>query len=381
MLAKKIFIIAGEASGDLLGAKLIKAIKHNAGNDIEFYGIGGKRMEEEGIKSLFPISEISVMGFLEIIPHIPNIFARINQTVEKIKQIEPDILITIDSPGFNFRIAKKIRQSGLITKLVHYVAPSVWAYKPERAKKIAEIYDQLLTLLPFEPQYFLKEGLDTKFVGHPIMEHTEFNKIDIRKKYKIEKDEKILCVMPGSRVSEIKRILPEFCMTLNRLKGLVNEDFRVIIPTFPYLKPIIVKILNRYNISAIIVETEDEKYSVFSEAYLALVKSGTNSLELAKFKVPMVVGYKVNPITAYLMKRMILIKYVSIVNIINNEMTIPEFIQENCNPNLIIQELFKLYTNHRARDKQLEGMNTALAKLLIPSKEDPSQIAAMVIKV
>ena len=368
----KIYLIAGEASGDNIGAKLMKALKAQNHN-IEFYGIGGEKMQEQKMNLLFPAQELSVMGFLEIIPHIFKFMKLIRKTIEDIIRIQPDLVITIDSPGFCFRVAKAIK-SKIIGKLIHYVAPTVWAYKPERAKKIAQIYDHLLVILPFEPEYFLKEGLATSYVGHPAIEDLVIqDKKLFREKYNIPKTNLLLCLAPGSRKQEIKRLLPVFLDGIAYLSKKIKQKITIAIPTRHYLKEIIKKEIIHQSSDIILVDDKD-KQALFSSSDLSLAKSGTITTELAFYQMPMVVGYKLNPISHWLLKRMIIAKYATIVNLLADKELVPELLQDKCNPIAIGEELYKAISP-KNKSKWSKELKAQLAKLQV-GKQIPSQLAA-----
>jgi len=364
-MALKIYIIAGEASGDNIGAKLMNKMKEQNPN-IEFYGIGGEKMQAEGINLLFSSKEISVMGFLEIIPSIPGLLNKINLTAKHIYSLQPDAVITIDSPGFSFRVAKKIKPK-ISGKLIHYVAPTVWAYKPGRAKKIAQIYDHLLVILPFEPPYFLKEGLETSFVGHPAIENLQtYPREKFRSKYNIAAEETLVCVTPGSRKQEIQTLLPIFLDAIKILQTKINNKIRIAIPTQFYQE------VSQYDNSKIIIIDDSEKEQLFSSADLALTKSGTITSELAFYQLPMVIAHKVNKFSAWLLRKMLKVKYVTIINIIAGKKLIPELLQEQCTPEKIAEELYLKITKKDAFSQELHEV---LEKLKVGSKP-PSKIAA-----
>jgi lipid-A-disaccharide synthase len=376
-MAKKIFIIAGEESGDNIGAKIITAIKKQSKQKIEFYGIGGDKMAKTGLKSLFPMKELSLLGFLEIIPHLPKVFKRIKQTVEKIAEIQPDILVTIDSPGFNKRVAKQVKGSN--TKLVHIVAPSVWAYRPARAQKFAEIFDKLLCLLPIEPKYFEKEGLESKFIGHPIFEDIpEFSKKEIegfRKKHSLKTDDVIISTLIGSRKGEIKKHLPIFCEAIEILRKKYH-NLKVIIPTTKQHKIVIEEYFKSKKIPVIITDNMDEKFLGFEVSNAAIVKSGTVSLEVAAKKCPMVIAYKVNPISAYLLRKKILIKYVTLINILQDKPIIPEYLQEECTSDNLAIGIMNLIDDKKTAEAQTKQSEKSLNFLGMNQKEKPSSMAA-----
>lgn len=376
-MIKKIFIIAGEASGDLIGARLIKSLKEITKQPLEFHGIGGQRMIKEGIKSLFPMSEISLLGFIEIIPQIFKVQKLIRLTVNSIKELQPDLVITIDSPGFCIRVAKAVKKLNI--KIVHYVAPTVWAYKPGRAKKFARIYDHLLCILPFEPPYFINEGLKSSFVGHPIVEdfHLGDGKL-FRSKYGIDEANLILCLMPGSRLSEIRRLLPIFLATADILSRHFT-NLHLLIPTLPHLKDEVILHLQNCDIPHTIIANLEEKADLYSAVNIALVKSGTNSFELALNNIPMVVAYKVNPISAFLLRRMLKISKFNLINLIQDKDIIPELMQEKCNAKELSNALIELMQNVAAKEYQIKESKLAMEKIGLASSTKPSDKAAKII--
>lgn len=367
----RVYLIVGEASGDNIASKLMRALKMQ-NPQIEFYGIGGEKMQKEGMNLLFPAKELSVMGFLEVIPHIFKFLKLIKQTITDIIKIQPSVVITIDSPGFSFRIAKAIKNK-FAGKLIHYVAPTVWAYKPERAKKIAKLYDHLLVILPFEPPYFLKEGLDTTFVGHPAIEDlVVYNKEEFRQKNNINNSDLLICLAPGSRKQEINTLLPVFLEAIAIFQKRTNKNIVIAIPAKEYLKDLIqTYIPNNFRV---LLVNEDEKQSLFSSADIALTKSGTITTELAFYKIPMVVAHKVNNISYWLLKRMIKVRFATIINILADKELIPELLQEKCNPTEIANALYQNSLPINIENWQKE-IQTQLDKLS-SGNELPSNLAA-----
>jgi lipid-A-disaccharide synthase len=373
-----VYSVAGEASGDQTGAKVIAALKDHFKDQIHFEGVGGAAMGQQGLKSLFPMTELSVMGLLEIIPHIPNIFLRMRQTVDDINRLKPNLLLTIDSPGFNFHLARKVKQLGI--PCVHYSAPTVWAWKPGRAKKIAQFLDHLLVLFPFEPPYFTKEGLACTFTGHPLLEKKldEINPKAFLKQHNLTISAPILCVLPGSRQAEIKRHLPIFLDTVEVLRQK-KRDLVVIFPTLPHLLPVIEKMLAERGIPGIVVTDEQEKYEAMRASDAALAASGTVTLELGLCGTPMVVAYKVNPLTAFLVRKMMLVEHVSLVNILLKENVVSELLQQNCHPSALAEGLEPLLVKKsKVRQTQLAKLKQ-LKQIISPPKGTPSENAAMVI--
>lgn len=376
----KIYIIAGEPSGDFIGSTLIKSFKliqseHHI--NIEFKGLGGPLMQSQGLTSLFNIDQLSLMGFIEILPKLFKLKKLINQTVEHITQVDPAVLITIDSPGFTFLVAKKVRKLRKNLQIIHIVAPSVWAYKPGRAKKYAQVYNHLLTLLPFEPPYFTRVGLPSTYVGHFISEQTYFtDKKLLRDQNNISEKTKILCVTPGSRKGEILRHMPIFRTALQIIKS-----------TYPDLKVIFV--LNNGKYQDLIEEFlkdinldysfSNDRLKIFALADVALAKSGTNTLELAASATPMVVAYTLNYLSFTILKFLIKVKYASLINILAKREIIPEFIQDKCTPEKISSALINLLDDSDKRLSQVNICRTVLESIGFGSLTKPSVRAAELI--
>ncbi len=371
-----IFLIAGEASGDALGANLMRALKYfNA--DIRFFGVGGSAMAGEGLQSLFPMEDLSVMGIAEILPKLFLIFSRIRQTAREILKEKPDAVITIDAPDFCFRVVRKVKTKTNSIPCIHYVAPSVWAWRPGRAKKVARFLDHLLTLLPFEPPYFEAHGLSSTFVGHPIVERLSQrgDGNSFRRKYGINDTQPILCMLPGSRMSELTRLLGAFSETADMLLR-DRHDMVIVLPTLPHLKPYIENFFAGRGINPILIDQDDDKFDCFSASMIALAASGTVSLELALTDTPHIIAYKVNPLSAWLARRLIKTPYVNLVNILLNRPVVPELIQERCVPQEMARELLTLLDKKEARGIQLMGFREALIKIGLGDPESPSRKAA-----
>jgi len=374
----RIVLIAGEPSGDLLASKLMRALKNNATVPIEFCGVGGALMQEQGLQSLFPMAELSLLGFAEIIPHIPHLLKRIRQTADEIKRFKPDVVITIDAPEFCFRVAKKLQGSGI--KLVHYVAPSVWAYREHRAEAIAKLYQHLLVLLPFEPPYFEKHGLACSFVGHSIIEDAASGGDGelFRHTHHIAPTSPILYMLPGSRRSEIGRLWPVFAETVNRLAQKF-PDLTIVIATLPHLAPLLQAPAASLALPAIVITDKDEKRHALAASTVGLAKSGTGTLELAIAGLPMIVTYKVKAFSAWLLRRVIKISYVSIINLIADKEVIPEYLQERCTAPLLAEALEDYLHAPEKRDVQRGEMMAALKQLGYGDTASPSEKAALAV--
>ncbi len=377
MTPKRIFIIAGEASGDVLGFRLMTALK-NLRPDLTFTGIGGARMTEAGLTSIFPMQELAVMGLAEILPRLIALNRRLNQTIAAIKTQKPDLLLTIDSPGFCLRILNALRSDEKIKK-IHYVAPQVWAWRQERVKKFPGLWDELLCLLPFEPAFFAPHNLHAHFVGHPVLE-SGAGRGDARKfrtTHNIPETATPIMLMPGSRVTEISRLLPIFRATLERLQPKI-PNLVPIVAAAPFITTAVITKTAGWPQKPIIVETIADRYDAFAAARAALTKSGTSTLELAMAGIPMAVTYRVNPISAAIGRRLIKVTHVAMINLLSATPIVPELLQENATPEKLAATLETLLTNQAAADAQRAGFAAALATLRPPCGS-PSAAAASAI--
>ena len=370
MNQKSIYLIAGEPSGDFLGSQLIKALRALSPN-LFIKGIGGDLMVAQNFNTLFPMQDLSLMGIAEILPHIPRLYKRIQQTVDDIVICKPDILVTIDSPGFCHRVSGAVKKKLPNLKIVHYVAPSVWAWRPGRAKKLAQLVDHLLTLLPFEPDYFLPHGLATTFVGHPLLEQHIHSDPTFRKRYGIDENVPVMTLLPGSRRAEIERLLPIFCQVAQTFTNV-----HVVVPTLPIFAETITETLSKAKLSYTVTTTTADKYAAFYTSKAALAASGTVSLELALTGLPMIIAYKMSPVTYFLAKHLVNIKHVCLVNILLNKTIVPEYLQNDCTADNLIKE-----TEHLLKQghQQKDYLQQAIALLKNPEGLGPSQKAAQVI--
>lgn len=369
-----IWLLAGETSGDELGAKLIKALRH-FNPSLKFYGVGGPRMQEQGLEILFPMQDLAVMGLVEVLPKIRMLSNRLNQAVEHIKTVRPDVVVTIDSPGFSLRLLKRI--ADLSIPRVHYVAPQVWAWHESRVKKFPGLWEKLLCLLPFEKEFFSKHGLQSTFVGHPILE-TEVhhgNAEQFRQDHQLNDKAPIVLFMPGSRRSELPKLMPVFKQTLSLLKRQLH-DVTAAIPTSPLAKERVLHMVNDWPVKPIIIHDPQDKYNAYAAAKAALTKSGTTTLELALAKVPMAVTYRVNPVTAMIARRMIKVPYVCMLNLLANNQVVPELLQEDCHPEKLSAMLMGLLTDPEKAKAQQDAFTQIMHQLSGPNDELPSHVAA-----
>lgn len=370
-MSRTLYLIAGEESGDILGGRLIRAI---ASRDptIRFAGIGGGRMQAAGLaSSLFPMRELSLMGLAEVLPSLVRLKRRLEETVADIAATRPAALVTIDAPAFTLRVAARVHGA---LPVIHYVAPQVWAWRRGRAKKIARVVDRLLCLLPFEPPVFQAVGLNASFVGHPVLESgmDRGNGARFRAAHAISPDAPLIAVLPGSRRAEVVRLLPAIFATLGRL---ARPGLRVVVPTVAAVEEVVRRAA--WPAEAIFVAAATrERADALAAATSALCKSGTATLEVALAGCPMLVLYRLNPLTSLIARRLITVRFASLVNLLAGREVAPEFLQENCNAELMTPPLARLLDDPEARAAQRAGFREALASLAAPGGLAPSEAAA-----
>lgn len=372
----RVFIVAGEASGDLLGANLMHALKEIR-PDVTFEGVGGKNMQAQGLQSLFPMQELSVMGLAEVLPRVFKIMSRIRQTRKAAIAFKPHVVVTIDSPDFCFRVVKQIKARQADIPCVHYVAPSVWAWRPKRAEKVSKFLDHILTLLPFEPPYFTRHGLEATFVGHPVVEKmgSRGDATRFREKYGLRSNQPVFCMLPGSRMSELSRLLDKFCETSDIVLRHRHQAV-IVIPTLPHLKPYIEKFFTGKGINPIIATDDQDKYDSFAAGTAALAASGTVTLELAIADTPHIIAYKLNPLSAWAAKHLVKTPYVNLINILLRRAVVPELLLEECEPQPMSRALLRLMDDKDARSQQLLDFRQALIKIGLGDPQAPSERAA-----
>ena len=361
---KKIFIIAGEVSGDVLGAKIMREMK-----DVTFVGIGGKNMTECGLESIFPMGDLSVMGITEVIAHAKTLKYRIKQTIDAIISEKPDIVLTIDSPGFAKAVVSGVKNKKILkkTKFYHVVAPQVWAWGEKRAKKYAKIFDKLYSFFDFEIPYFTKYGLNTVAVGHPIADGLD--------KYKADKNntDKIITLVPGSRMNEVKKLLPVFQKTVDMLVRCGYKDYKFVIPTVETTEQFVKNHIKNWKIKPEIVPS-NQRYNVYANTYIAIVASGTVSAELAIMHIPTIVVYKMNILTVMLAHLLLKIKWASLVNILMNKTIYPELLGSKVTDENIMEKLQNL-TLPAERKKMIQELKQADSVWRVHG-ENPASIIA-----
>ncbi|WP_372603287.1 lipid-A-disaccharide synthase [Actibacterium sp.] len=355
----RFFLIAGEPSGDALGAALMAGLKQ-LDPDVQFSGVGGPLMQAEGLTSLFPMDELSVMGLAEVLPKYRALMRRINQCATQVLSDKPDALITIDSPDFSLRVAKRVKAASSI-RTVHYVAPTVWAWRAGRARKMARVIDQVLALFPFEPPYMQAEGMRCDFVGHPVVSQPVASPDEaaaFRAQHGIAPETKLILALPGSRLGEVGRLAPVFGESLRPVLAR-HPSARVVLPAAGPVAGAVADLVASWPGNPILLDPRDnpnaltEKRAAFVAADLALAASGTVSLELAAAQTPMVIAYDMSWLSRQIIGRMMKIDTVTLVNIVTNQRVVPEYLGEACKPDRIAAALLDLLDNPDARAAQL----------------------------
>ncbi|KFI26434.1 lipid-A-disaccharide synthase [Paenirhodobacter enshiensis] len=360
----KVFLIAGEASGDKLGAALMAGLKSLVPG-VGFAGVGGPLMQAEGLTSLFPMEDLSVMGLAEILPKYPLLRRRVQEAADAAIATGPDVLITIDSPDFCLRVARKVKDARPDLFCTHYVAPSVWAWRAGRAKRMAQVIDHVLALLPFEPPYMRAAGMSCDFVGHPVVSEPRATGAEAaawRARAGIAAEEKLLLVLPGSRRGEVSRLAPKFGETLGLLKDRV-AGLRVVLPTVRGVSDMVRAAVADWPVPALIVEDRSDRLAAFAAADAALAASGTVSLELAANRVPMVIGYDANRLTWAIVWRMMKIDTVTLVNLVSETRAVPEFLGPACQPEAMADAVVALFGDAGARAAQMQAMEITMTRL------------------
>jgi lipid-A-disaccharide synthase len=380
----KLFLLAGEASGDRLGAELMRGLRQLK-PDVRFRGIAGPEMQSEGLDSLFDMAELSVMGLAEVLPKYFALKRRLDQTVAEVLAWKPDILVTIDSPDFCLRVARAVRAADPSIRTCHYVAPSVWAWRPGRAKKMAAYIDHVLALLPFEPPYMQAEGMACDFVGHPVAAQPAVTSKQIAQfqaDFGLDPAGRSLVVLPGSRASEIKRLLPIFCKVVAQP---CFAEFQLIFPTLPHLEPLLRAEIDALAQDTVLVtgagltaaDAAEQRLVAYGAATAALAASGTVSLELAAAGTPMVIAYDMGFISRLVIGAMLKIDTVTLVNLVSETRAVPEFIGTDCKAERIAPALQQILD---APDAQAQAIKTTMTRLGRGDPELPYRAARAVLK-
>jgi lipid-A-disaccharide synthase len=377
-VARKIVLVATEESGDRLGASLMKVLRQRLGDAVEFSGVGGRGMAREGLVSLFPIEELSIVGFSAVIRQLPKILRLISQAVDAIIATAPDVLVIIDSPDFTQRVARRVRARDPAIPIVNYVAPTVWAWRPGRARAMRRYVDHVLALLPFEPEAYRKlNGPPCSYVGHPLIEQIASLRPNAEEQARRDAQPPVLLVLPGSRRSEIARHIAIFGETLARLRAQ-GLAFEAVLPTTPHLEAAVRAGVASWPVAPRIVLGEADKRAAFRSARAALAKSGTVTLELAVSGVPMVTAYRVGDLEAFILRRVVKVQSVILANLVIGDNVIPEYLQEACTPDNLAPALADVLADSASRMRQVEAFGR-LDEIMSTGAASPSVRAADIV--
>jgi lipid-A-disaccharide synthase len=375
---RKIFLIATEESGDRLGSALMKVLRQRLGDDVQFEGVGGSTMAREGLVSLFPIEDLSIIGFAAVVQRLPMILRRIAETTDAVLKAAPDILVIIDSPDFTHRVARRVRRRNPAIPIVNYVSPSVWAWRPGRARAMKGYVDHVLALLPFEPEAHRNlGGPPCTYVGHPLIEQISALRPNAEEQARRDAQPPVLLVLPGSRRSEIRHHMAIFGVTLELLQKQ-GVAFDLILPTMPHLQEVIAAALKDWPVQPRVVVGEQDKRAAFRLAHAAFAKSGTVTLELAVAGVPMVAAYKGGSVEAWIARRVIRSASVILANLVVGENVVPEYIQQDCTPEKLAPALRDVLADTPMRQRQVEAF-ARLDTIMATGKASPSVGAADIV--
>ena len=370
---KKIFILTGEPSGDKLASKVISKLK-NSNTDIEYLSVGGEHLKALGIKSLYDLKEVTYLGFTRVLFNIFKIKKKINETVDKIIEFNPDILFSVDSPDFTLRVAKKVKKINSNIKTIHFVAPQVWIWRKHRVKHLKSFLDHVLLLFPFEKKYFDEENIQSTFTGHPLLEDKEKDKIDVSQIIKNHK--KIISIFPGSRQSEINVLLPILIDFVKMMNEKYKDIFFVFHPTSEHNKLIQARLIKEGFKNCGSISDEKIKSQILKSSIFAVSKSGTISLEICNSKVPSIIIYKMNSINFFIVKMLVKVQFANIINIAAGEEIIPELLQSNCNAKNIFNNVNRLLEDQNSLQKQINNSQEIISKF---KTDKSSEIAASIL--
>lgn len=375
---RKIFLIAAEASGDHLGAPLIRELRAQLGDSVAFEGIGGAQMEEAGLTSLFPIGELAIVGIAAIPKKLPMLLGRIKQATEAVLRAKPDVLVIIDSPDFTHPVARRVRKRDPSIPIIDYVSPTVWVWRPGRARAMTQYVDHVLALLPFEPAAHRElGGPPCTYVGHPMIERLTTLRPNAEEQRRRDANPPVLLLLPGSRRGEIRNHMQVFGEALAALSAQ-GIEVEAVLPTTPHLLPAVNAALESWPVRPRVVTGEEGKLAAFRIARAALAKSGTVTLELALAGVPMVTLYRGTALEAFIARRVVRVPSIILANLVLGENVVPEFHQEQCTAQNIVPLLKDLLTDTPARQGQIEAF-AKLDGIMGTGAQSPSQRAADIV--
>lgn len=376
---RTIWLVAGEDSGDQLGAKLMRGLVELSERPIRFGGVGGEAMAEQGFRSLFPIDDVAVMGYLPVAARLRTLLRRIRETVRDVVAARPDVLVIIDSPGFTHAVAQRVRKRMPDLPIVDYVSPSVWAWRPWRAARMRPFIDHVLALLPFEPEAHRRlNGPACSYVGHPLIERLDALRPGPAEAKGRMDGPPVLAILPGSRRSEIERLMPVFGAALGRLTERFGP-IEAVLPAVSRHRALIERLALAWDAPVTLVHGEAAKHATFRRARAALAASGTVTLELALAGVPMVVAYKVSRIEEAVARRLIQVPTIVLPNLILGQNAMPEFIQADCTAPRLAEALAPLLAGGPERDAQVAALARIDGLMRLPDDDPPSRSAARIV--
>ena len=370
---KKIFVLTGEPSGDKLASKVITQLKTSR-SDIEYLCVGGENLKALGIESLYDLSEVTYLGFTKVLLNIFKIKNKINETVKKIIKFKPDILFSVDSPDFTLRVVREVKKQDPNIKTIHFVAPQVWVWRKRRLKQLKLFLDHVLLLFPFEKKYFDKEGIKSTFVGHPLLEDQDENKVDISQI--VKENKKIFSIFPGSRLSEINVLTPILFEFIKKMNEKHKDLFFVFHSTSENVQLIQKLIIDKGFENCIAVGDEKTKHHLLRKSIFAVAKSGTISLEICNAKVPSIIIYKMSRVNFFIIKMLVNVKSPNIINIAADEEVIPQLLQSKCNPDEIFKVVERILSDKKSLEEQVKKSQNILNTF---KKKQSSKIASSVL--
>jgi lipid-A-disaccharide synthase len=378
VVARKVFLIATEESGDRLGASMMKVLRQRLGDSVRFEGVGGQLMAREGLASLFPIEELSIIGLAAVVKRLPKILRLIRTTANAVTETSPDALVIIDSPDFTHRVARGVRARDPSIPIINYVSPSVWAWRPGRARAMRTYVDQVLALLPFEPAEYRKlRGPPCTYVGHPLTEQVGVLRPGAEEQHRRDQAPPVVLVLPGSRRSEIAHHMAVFGAAVGRLHS-AGVAFELILPTTPHLQAEVAKGLTNWPVQPRVVIGEQDKRAAFRIARAALAKSGTVTLELAIAGVPMVAAYRTGATEAWMLRRVINVNSVVLANLVVGANVVPEYLQQDCTPQNLSKALGEVLADSALRRQQVDAF-AKIDAIMSTGNQPPSVRAAEIV--
>ena len=374
-MSGRIFLLAAEPWGDAIGARLIQALREQGPGDLELTGVGGPRMARCGLRSPFPMQPLAPAGIAGMLPPGPRWWGRLRQATQEVERRQPDLVLTIDSPGFALRLQGRLAGQPLVR--VQYAAPQAWAWREARAARLAHNVDHVLALLPFEPAFFRRHGVSCSFVGHPLLEDVNAlaDGAHFRRRYQLSIDAPVLCLLPGSRASEVGQHLLVLEQAVSLIWRRVSQ-LRLVLPTLASLAPLVKRLVARWQLPVLVLEDRAERFDAYAASWLAITASGTTSLEVALAGLPAISIYRTGVLAGLLARRLTPVPHVNMVNLILGRPAVPELLQEDCRADRIAAAAVRLIGDEALRRDQQAALAEAVGRLRGDDERPPSQRAA-----